>query len=279
MAKPTLMDMKMGTSRYAFLILRILWRKLGVHFVCLAEFHSLSSVLAHFQSESLAKASFYSHCELKKGIDLPTAECHFELPLCGLHGPFWSAFQKIICFLCTFLTFCRLLALWKNSFVIRISVDPLTNPEKRAAMDLKDKKTTTCSLGMRVCGVNIQNIADGTVFKQGKPWGKAITVEQMPGAVKQFFHDGKKLRLDVAAHFLEDVQRILAWWTKQSVFCLYSSSLLFVFDASVENSVKAQIRVIDYAHPIDITDGSHDEGMIFGLQNLVKHLEDLIAGK
>jgi inositol-hexakisphosphate kinase len=159
------------------------------------------------------------------------------------------------------------------------SVDPLTNPEKRAAMDLKDKKTTTCSLGMRVCGVNIQNIADGTVFKQGKPWGKAITVEQMPGAVKQFFHDGKKLRLDVAAHFLEDVQRILAWWTKQSVFCLYSSSLLFVFDASVENSVKAQIRVIDYAHPIDITDGSHDEGMIFGLQNLVKHLEDLIAGK
>jgi hypothetical protein len=157
-------------------------------------------------------------------------------------------------------------------------VDPLTDPAKRAAMDAKDKKTTTCSLGMRVCGVNIQNIADGTVFKQGKPWGKAITVEVMPGTIKQFFNDGKTLRLDIAAYFLEHVKNILAWWTKQSVFCLYSSSLLFVFDASVEDAVKAEIRVIDFAHVIDINDGSHDDGMIFGLQNLVKHLEALIAG-
>ena len=159
------------------------------------------------------------------------------------------------------------------------SVDPLTDPAKRAAMDAKDKKTTTCSLGMRVCGVNIQNIADGTVFKEGKPWGKAITKEGMPGAVKQFFSDGKTVRVDVAAHFLEHVQHILAWWKKQSVFCLYSSSLLFVFDASVENAVKAEIRVIDYAHVIDIKDGSHDDGMIFGLTNLVQHLEAVIAGK
>ena len=157
------------------------------------------------------------------------------------------------------------------------SVDPLTDPEKRAAMDAKDKKTTTCSLGMRVCGVNIQNIANGTAFKEGKPWGKAITAEKMPGTIEQFFNDGISVRADVAKYFLEHVKNILAWWEKQSVFSLYSSSLLFVYDASVRDSVKAELRIIDFAHVIDIKDGSHDEGMIFGLKNLVKHLEALIA--
>lgn len=144
-------------------------------------------------------------------------------------------------------------------------------------MDAKDKKTTTVSLGMRVCGVNIQNVADGSVFKQGKPWGKAITVESMPGAVKQFFSDGKRVRVDVARHFLEHVNKILTWWSSQNEFCLYSSSLLFVYDASVEHEVKADIRIIDFAHVIDIQDNSLDEGMIFGLKNLVVHLEELIS--
>jgi len=144
-------------------------------------------------------------------------------------------------------------------------------------MEAKDKKTTTVSLGMRVCGVNIQNVSDGSVFKQGKPWGKAITPDTMPHAVKQFFSDGKRIRVDVARHFLGHVNNILAWWSSQSEFCLYSSSLLFVYDASVEHEVKANIRIIDFAHVIDIKDDSRDEGMIFGLKNLVLHLEDLIS--
>lgn len=144
-------------------------------------------------------------------------------------------------------------------------------------MDAKDKKTTTVSLGMRVCGVNIQNVKEGTVFKQGKPWGKAVTDATMPDAIKQFFSDGFSMRVDVAKTFLAHVQNILAWWEKQTVFCLYSSSLLFVYDAAARDHVKAEIRVIDFAHVIDIKDGTHDEGMVFGLKNLVKHLENLIA--
>lgn len=144
-------------------------------------------------------------------------------------------------------------------------------------MDLKDKKTTTVSLGMRVCGVNIQNIADSSVFKEGKPWGKAVTKERMPEVIKQFFFDGKNLRKDVANEFLTQVREILAWWEKQSNFALYSSSLLFVFDAAVEDKPQVELRVIDFAHVIDITDGSHDDRMVFGLKNLVKHLEDLIS--
>lgn len=144
-------------------------------------------------------------------------------------------------------------------------------------MDAKDKKTTTWSLGMRVCGVNIQNIADGTIFREGKPWGKAVTVERMPEVIKQFFSDGKTVRVDVAKEFLSHVRNILAWWQKQTKFALYSSSLLFVYDAAVEDKPKVELRVIDFAHPVDITDGSHDERMITGLTNLVKHLEDLVG--
>lgn len=144
-------------------------------------------------------------------------------------------------------------------------------------MDLKDKKTTTVSLGMRVCGVNIQNIVDGTAVKEGKPWGKAVTKERMPEVIKQFFSDGKRVRTDVATEFLAQVRNILAWWEKQSNFALYSSSLLFVYDAAVEDKPQVELRVIDFAHVIDITDGSHDDRMIFGLTNLVKHLEDLLA--
>lgn len=144
-------------------------------------------------------------------------------------------------------------------------------------MEAKDKKTTTHSLGMRVCGVMIQNIADGTSFKEGKPWGKAITIEQMPVVIKQFFSDGKRVRVDVAKAFLEHVKKILAWWSKQTVFTLYSSSLLFVYDAASEDTPKVELRVIDFAHVVDTTDGSLDERMLVGLKNLVRHLEDLIA--
>jgi len=155
------------------------------------------------------------------------------------------------------------------------SADPLMPEAKRATMAAKDKVTTTASLGIRVCGVRIWNTQTNQAFKEGKPWGKKLTDAQMPIVLRQFLSN-PTLRKDIAQFFLDKLCKLLNWQEVQTSFKVYSSSLFFAYDASAKTA-KGSVKMIDFAHVIDITDGkSHDEEYLFGLRNLIKLFEDIV---
>jgi len=146
--------------------------------------------------------------------------------------------------------------------------------EKREAMLLKDKGTTTVTLGQRLTGFRTYRFDNNDYIKLGKDVTKKITQEDYPKYLNDFFDNGKGVRKDVISFFLPELKRVLTWQETQSKIRVYSSSLLFVYDAENPNPNGA-VKWIDFAHVFDIADGGHDTGFIFGLKKLIEYLEHL----
>lgn len=131
----------------------------------------------------------------------------------------------------------------------------------------------------------------------------------------EFFRQGKHYRKDYIKSVIEKLKRIDNWFSKQRRYSFYASSLLIVYNASMDSpqsqdivlcsshqdsqNTKYQhspgmestscvvcnqdnrdrsfvdVRMIDFTHVFS-SESEKDENYIFGLQNLIKHLESLL---
>jgi len=148
--------------------------------------------------------------------------------------------------------------------------------EKKASMEAKDKKSTTWTLGARITAMKVFKHDINDYIKKGKAEGKDVTAENFGSALSEYFHNGKELRKNLIPRFLEKIYKIKEWAESQSDLRIYSSSILFVYDADEEND-NVIIRMIDFAHVHKITDQGKDDGYIFGINNLIQHLEGIAS--
>jgi len=148
--------------------------------------------------------------------------------------------------------------------------------EKKASMEAKDKKSTTWTLGARITAMKVFRHDINDYIKKGKAEGKDVTAENFGSALSEYFHNGKELRKSLIPKFLEKIYKIKEWAESQSDLRIYSSSILFVYDADEEND-NVIIKLIDFAHVFKITDEGKDDGYIFGVNNLVQHLEAIAS--
>jgi len=155
------------------------------------------------------------------------------------------------------------------------SVGEDATQEKRTEMEKKDKGTTTVSLGIRVVGARIYDVDKKQYIVKKKDYGKNLKDSDIPSGLSFCFGDGNKIRKDLAKHYLEKLKILKSWYEKQSVFRLYSSSLLFVYEGEEKDVKKGEVRLIDFAHVFNISDGGHDEKYMVGLNNLIKYLDQL----
>eukprot|EP01123_Difflugia_compressa_P016173 TRINITY_DN975_c0_g1_i1.p1 TRINITY_DN975_c0_g1~~TRINITY_DN975_c0_g1_i1.p1 ORF type:complete len:250 (-),score=61.57 TRINITY_DN975_c0_g1_i1:81-830(-) len=147
--------------------------------------------------------------------------------------------------------------------------------EKKDAMIAKDKQTTTVTLGQRITGYRTWNFQKGEFLKLGKDVTKKIKAEEYTKYLHDFFDNGEGLRKDVIAILLAEIKKFLTWQESQSVIRVYSSSLLFVYDA-MNKEPHGAVKWIDFAHVFDIKDGGHDEGFLVGLRKLIVYFENLL---
>jgi len=156
------------------------------------------------------------------------------------------------------------------------SVGEDATPEKRAAMELKDKGTTTQSLGMRITAMKVYQTATDDFKSYEKTWGKKVTTETVVESLTKFFDNGEDIRKELVDGFLEILRKILAFFDGQKELRFYSSSVLFLYDGKKTDATpKVDIRMIDFAHVHPVTDDGRDEGYIFGLKNLIERIEKI----
>lgn len=92
-------------------------------------------------------------------------------------------------------------------------------------------------------------------------------------ALKEFFPYKRK---QIIEGYLVKLRLLLEYFKKQSNLRFYSSSLLFLYDGiDVNDTPIVDVRMIDFAHVHKIKDGGKDDGYVFGLSNLILHLEKL----
>ncbi|CAG9471975.1 inositol polyphosphate kinase, putative [Plasmodium vivax] len=152
--------------------------------------------------------------------------------------------------------------------------------EKRKRQVEKSFRTTSHSLGFRLCGCQHYNKINDKLFYKDKYWGRNLTKENIPWAIRNWFWNGILLYDELIPLLLEKLHRFFNCIVELRHYRFWSSSLLWVFDGGL-NDKKARsnsldIRMIDFANTIYLQDNpSVDDEYIFGLKNLIHSMQIL----
>lgn len=143
---------------------------------------------------------------------------------------------------------------------------------------------------------------------RNKYYGRSLNDEGLQHSLAQFFHNGVRLRTDIFPALLSRLRQLLTTIDQLDSFRFFTSSLLIIYDGLDESSGSfhnrldndqtatalahrsnyesppslIDVRIIDFAHAThrgvaldSPVYGGPDDGIIFGLKNLISLMEEL----
>jgi len=159
---------------------------------------------------------------------------------------------------------------------------PDATAEKAAKQDASYAGTKK-PFGFSVLGMSVYMGENKGEFKVlNKEYGKGLNKDNIEDFIKTFFDRGNETAATKALMevFVEKLKGIQAMYSKQRVFHIFGSSILFVYDAAallgagvrgdLERAVV--VKMIDFAH-VHPAHGEADANYNTGLRNLIEVME------
>ena len=146
--------------------------------------------------------------------------------------------------------------------------------DKIRSQSAKSASTTSSSLGVRICGMQVFNVQSGNFEYQDKYIGRKLTPATFKTGLLQFLNNGAQKRYDLIPAVLSKLEKLRSCMEVADGYRFFSSSLLVIYEGDEKNGSGERgskdlvdLRMIDFANTALPSKHCHSKGQASGSGN------------